>query len=153
MSPGSREKLSDCQFCEISRGDSDEIEMIASTDRWIAFFPLEPAALGHTLVIPTRHVENFLLADDSTTREMAIAVRVVGDAISRALGPSGMNLITSAGEAAEQTVFHLHFHLLPRWAGDHFGPIWPRGDQAGRGSRLTAEKIRRELSQHQLVWR
>jgi histidine triad (HIT) family protein len=49
----------------------------------------------------------------------------VGRAIEAALTPEGMNLITSAGEAAEQTVFHLHFHIVPRWRRDGFGRIWP----------------------------
>ncbi len=49
----------------------------------------------------------------------------VGRTIQAALAPEGMNLITSAGEIAEQTVFHLHLHLVPRWPGDGFGDIWP----------------------------
>jgi histidine triad (HIT) family protein len=53
------------------------------------------------------------------------AVIRVGRAIWTALAPQGMNLITSAGETAEQTVFHLHFHVVPRWRRDGFGGIWP----------------------------
>jgi histidine triad (HIT) family protein len=49
----------------------------------------------------------------------------VGAAIHSAIKPEGMNLITSAGKAAEQTVFHLHLHVVPRWTQDRFGPIWP----------------------------
>ena len=49
----------------------------------------------------------------------------VGRAIQEALTPEGMNLISSAGEAASQTVFHLHLHVVPRWHGDHIGNIWP----------------------------
>jgi len=55
---------------------------------------------------------------------MAAAIKV-GRAIELALAPEGMNLITSAGEIAEQTVFHLHLHLVPRWRRDGFGKIWP----------------------------
>ena len=53
------------------------------------------------------------------------AVIGVGQAINTALRPDGLNLISSAGEAASQTVFHLHLHVVPRWAGDHLGNIWP----------------------------
>lgn len=56
------------------------------------------------------------------------AVVKLGQAIMEALRPEGMNLISSAGEAASQTVFHLHLHLVPRWEGDRIGDIWPRGD-------------------------
>lgn len=51
----------------------------------------------------------------------------VGRAIREALEPQGMNLITSAGRVAEQTVFHLHLHVVPRWERDGFGKIWPTG--------------------------
>jgi histidine triad (HIT) family protein len=53
------------------------------------------------------------------------AVIWVGRAIQNALEPEGMNLITSSGALAEQSVFHLHLHLVPRWSNDGFGRIWP----------------------------
>jgi histidine triad (HIT) family protein len=53
------------------------------------------------------------------------AAQRVGLAIFAGLAAEGMNLITSAGEQAEQTVYHVHLHLVPRWSGDGFGPIWP----------------------------
>jgi histidine triad (HIT) family protein len=53
------------------------------------------------------------------------AVIDVGHAINTALQPDGLNLISSAGQAASQTVFHLHLHVVPRWAGDPLGSIWP----------------------------
>jgi histidine triad (HIT) family protein len=57
--------------------------------------------------------------------ELISGVLRVGIAIHSAITPEGMNLITSAGKAAEQTVFHLHLHVVPRWAQDGFGRIWP----------------------------
>ncbi len=54
-----------------------------------------------------------------------IAVVRVGRAIQSALAPEGMNLISSSGEVAEQSVFHLHLHVVPRWRRDGFGRIWP----------------------------
>jgi histidine triad (HIT) family protein len=53
------------------------------------------------------------------------AVIHVGQAIRKALRPEGMNLISSAGQAASQTVFHHHLHLVPRWPGDPIETIWP----------------------------
>jgi histidine triad (HIT) family protein len=53
------------------------------------------------------------------------AVIKIGRAIRSAVTPAGMNLISSAGAAAEQTVFHLHLHVVPRYEGDDIDPIWP----------------------------
>jgi histidine triad (HIT) family protein len=55
---------------------------------------------------------------------MAAVVRV-GQAVQRAVTPAGMNLISSSGAVAEQTVFHLHLHVVPRYPGDDIDPIWP----------------------------
>ena len=57
------------------------------------------------------------------------AVIKVGRAIKSALEPEGMNLITSAGETAEQSVFHLHLHLVPRWQRDGLCRIWPKKER------------------------
>jgi len=70
--------------------------------------------------------------------ELMSAVIKVGNAIQTALSPAGMNLISSAGRVAEQTIFHLHLHLVPRTEGDRLGPIWPEDAE------LAAE-VRAEL--------
>ncbi len=115
----------DCDFCSIARGEDPEAEVVCEGESWLAFFPLHPATPGHTLVIPRVHVADLWKADPQLGDELMTAAIRVGRAIEAALAPEGMNLITSAGEIAEQTVFHLHLHLVPRWRRDGFGDIWP----------------------------
>jgi histidine triad (HIT) family protein len=116
--------MNDCPFCAIARGDGGSVEIVCEAPHWVAFFPPEPAALGHTLVIPRLHVADLWAADaDLATELMQGAIRV-GRAVRSALTPDGLNLISSSGTAAEQTVFHLHLHIVPRWANDEFH-IWP----------------------------
>jgi histidine triad (HIT) family protein len=115
----------DCEFCAIARGENQSPEIVCQGERWVAFFPLNPATPGHTLVIPRVHVADLWKVDPSMGGDLMSAVIRVGRAIETALTPEGMNLITSAGETAEQTVFHLHLHLVPRWRRDGFGRIWP----------------------------
>lgn len=91
---------------------------------WLAFFPRDPATPGHTLVIPRTHVEDVWFLDAELGSELMAAVVRVGNAIRQAISPAGMNLISSSGEAAEQTVYHLHFHVLPRYPDDGID-IWP----------------------------
>lgn len=115
-----------CDFCRIAWGEDDSVEVVCADQRWIAFFPRNPATPGHTLVIPRAHVADLWQLEPAQGGDLMAAVIEVGRAIESALEPEGMNLITSAGEAAEQTVFHLHLHLVPRWQQDGFSRIWPR---------------------------
>jgi histidine triad (HIT) family protein len=114
----------DCPFCDIIAGRADA-RIVGETPGAIAFFPLRPAALGHTLVIPKRHVANIWKADREIVEQVAWATAVAAQALRRALSPDGLNIINSTGEAASQTVFHLHVHLVPRWSDDHIGNLWP----------------------------
>lgn len=118
-----------CVFCSIARGWVPSTEVVAEGSAWIAFFPLNPATPGHTLVIPRSHVRNLWDADLELASIVMRAAVLVGRAIDRGLKPQGMNLITSDGRVAEQTVFHLHLHLVPRWREDGFGQIWPTGNR------------------------
>lgn len=114
----------DCDFCRIARGE-EQADVVCEGRDWLAFFPLHPATPGHTLVIPKAHVADLWQVDPALGGDLMAAVVRVGRAIDAALAPEGMNLITSAGTAAEQTVFHLHLHVVPRWSKDGFGRIWP----------------------------
>lgn len=115
----------DCTFCAIARGDDHSVNVVSEADNWIAFFPTNPATPGHTLIIPRRHVIDLWEVEPELAAELMKAVVRVGRAIDQSLKPEGMNLITSAGKVAEQTIFHLHLHVVPRWHRDDFGRIWP----------------------------
>ncbi|MDP9418587.1 MAG: HIT domain-containing protein [Actinomycetota bacterium] len=117
----------DCEFCNIIRGEKPARIVYQSADT-TAFFPLKPAALGHTLVVPNDHIPDIwaLAAGSAESADpLTRAVLRMAEAIRTALKPDGLNVINSAGEAASQTVFHLHIHLVPRWREDHIGNIWP----------------------------
>jgi len=114
----------DCEFCRIIRREVPA-RIVCETDVALAFFPLKPAALGHTLVVPKEHVSDLLTVDEALAGQLMATTVRVARAINDALNPDGMNLISSAGAAASQTVFHLHFHLVPRWKNDHIPSIWP----------------------------
>jgi histidine triad (HIT) family protein len=133
-----------CDFCAIARGDDASVEVVCEAETWVAFFPLEPATPGHTLVIPREHVPDLWAAPPSLAADMMTAVVRVGNAIRVALAPQGMNLISSAGKVAEQTVFHLHLHVVPRWQQDNFGSIWPIEDKTYTDAQLedVASRIR-----------
>ncbi len=125
MTATSKDPAKDCEFCAIVRGEDSEAEIVCEGENWIAFFPLNPAIPGHTLVIPRTHVADLWDVEPPLGADLMAAIIRVGHAVETALTPEGMNLTTSAGETAEQTIFHLHFHIVPRWRRDGFGRIWP----------------------------
>ena len=132
-----------CAFCAIVRGEDDRAEAVCEAEGWIAFFPLNPATPGHTLVVPRAHVRDLWELESPLTVDLLDAVVQVGRAVESAIQPEGMNLISSAGRTAEQTVFHLHLHIVPRWERDGFGQIWPPGDRFEEdGLEGLAERIR-----------
>ena len=104
-----------CPFCEIP-----ESERVIETNDVIGFFDHYPASPGHLLLVPRRHVATWFDADE---REKAALLRAIDDAldvIESTVGrrPDGYNVGFNAGEAAGQTVMHLHIHVIPRYRGD-----------------------------------
>ena len=91
----------------------------------VAFFPTEPATLGHLLLIPQRHVPDLWHLRHEEASQLSRAALYLASAIRHAFSPEGLNVIQSNGQAATQSVLHLHIHIVPRWTGDAMGPIWP----------------------------
>lgn len=131
----------DCPFCEIVQRDDPDAREVYRDEQVVAFFPTEPAVLGHTMVIPRKHVADIWTLDVDIAGHLARATVGLAGAIREAVHPEGLNVIQSNGEAATQTIFHLHVHLVPRWGSDAMGPIWPEEtdyDEAAKDQTLTA---------------
>jgi histidine triad (HIT) family protein len=134
-----------CAFCDIIAGRS-AARVVAEWPTGVAFFPLRPATVGHTLVVPRRHVPDIWAADRRLGAQLLVHVLDMAHVLRRALQPGGLNVINSSGEVATQTVKHLHVHLVPRYDDDAMGPIWPRGDVVDEAStRDAAVAVRAEL--------
>jgi histidine triad (HIT) family protein len=112
-----------CVFCAIVAGESPA-EVVHEWRDVLAIVPLDPVVKGHVIVLPKDHVQD-ALADPFIT------ATVVQRAAELAHRPA--NIITSAGGAATQTVFHLHVHIVPRRAGD--GLLLPWTGQVPVGER------------------
>lgn len=111
--------MSYCIFCEIIAGRAPAT-VVREWDDAIAFVPIEPVVEGHTLVIPKTHVSDFGKNPEVTGATMRRAAEL-------ASGDQPMNIITSRGREATQSVFHLHLHLVPRRAGDGLALPWYSG--------------------------
>jgi histidine triad (HIT) family protein len=101
-------------FCQIVAGEAPAT-IHAAWDDAIAIVPLNPVTEGHLLVLPRQHVMDALEDPQVTAAVMARAAE---------WAPWPCNIITSAGPAATQTVFHLHVHIVPRSEGDGLALPW-----------------------------
>ena len=115
--------MSDCIFCKIVKGEIPSSKVYEDEDVY-AFLDIGPLSWGHTLVIPKKHVERItgMLPD-----EVAALMRVVpklAEAVIRATGAEGLNVLQNNGRVSGQAVDHLHVHLIPRHAGDGLGYRW-----------------------------
>ncbi|MCE7793726.1 HIT family protein [Salipaludibacillus sp. CUR1] len=114
----------DCIFCKIIAGEIPSAKVYEDDDV-LAFLDLSQVTEGHTLVIPKNHEENLYELSEQTAEKVFKAVPKVANAIKKAFNPIGLNMLNNNGEAAGQSVFHYHVHLLPRYGkGDGFGAVW-----------------------------
>lgn len=107
--------MEECVFCKIIKGELPA-NKIYEDENVLAFLDANPVSRGHTLVVPKKHIETIYGAEDEA--EIWEAIVVVSKALRDSLNPKGLNITQNNGEAAGQEVFHLHFHLTPRYTGD-----------------------------------
>ena len=114
-----------CVFCEMLEGGGPA-RWVARELSAAAFLPLPGSELapGHTLVVPVEHATGI---QDASPRALAAAIQLVQKvsvAMRTALGADGVNVLNASGPGSEQSVGHLHFHVVPRWSDDGFS-TWP----------------------------
>lgn len=117
----------DCIFCGIVAGEVASTT-IAQNERAIAFMDINPATPGHALAVPRAHATDLF---DVTADDLAACVHLAQQVAGRAkdrLGADGVNLLNCSGEAAWQTVFHFHIHVILRFKDepgkDRIGLPW-----------------------------
>ena len=136
--------VADCIFCRIVAGEIPSFKLLED-DRVLSFMDINPASEGHCLVVPKAHAPNLFEADDESLAAVVTAARRVADAVRRTLEPPGISLTQANGPAAGQSVFHLHFHVIPRRPDDELLFNWELqpGDMDAIGK--LAERIRANL--------
>lgn len=104
-------------FAKILRGEIPNVTVFED-DRVLAFMDVFPQSDGHVLVISkVSKARNLLEAEPETLADLALAAQRIARAVPEALGCDGVSIMQFNGAAGGQTVFHLHFHVIPRWAG------------------------------------
>ncbi len=135
--------MSDCIFCKIVVGDVPA-EKIYEDDKVVAFLDISPITKGHTLIIPKQHYKDILDTPDEVLSDLISAVKKIAPSVKRGVGADGFNLGVNNGAAAGQVVYHLHFHIIPRFEYDNL-KMW-EGSSYGEGEmEAIGKKIRSYL--------
>jgi histidine triad (HIT) family protein len=113
----------DCIFCRIASGELASTR-IDEDERTVAFMDINPATRGHVLVVPRAHSTDLLEIDQADLAATAAMAQRIARRQKERLGADGVNLLNSCGQAAWQTVFHFHLHVIPRYAGDPLRLPW-----------------------------
>jgi histidine triad (HIT) family protein len=130
-------------FAKILRGEIPCVK-VYEDDKTLAFMDVMPESDGHVLVVPKEPAENVLDLSADGMAAMMATTQKLAKALDKALSPDGILLKQYNGAAAGQSVFHIHFHIVPRWEGV---PMAPHGKVMVQAAALEpiAAKIRSAL--------
>lgn len=135
---------SDCIFCEIAAGRIPSTK-VYENDCVLAFLDIGPISDGHTLVIPKAHYGRLHECPAEVIFETAKVINLLAMSIVDAVGSDSYNVLCNNGPAAGQVVEHVHFHIIPRKAGDGVFNRWPSFKYPNGKATEIAEKIKKNL--------
>lgn len=116
----------ECIFCKIANGDIPAATVYEDAD-FRVILDLGPASKGHCLILPKQHYRDLCDLDEKTAAKVLPLAGRIGAAMKRDLGCSGFNVVQNNGEAAGQTVFHFHTHVIPRYENGPEMVTWEPG--------------------------
>lgn len=106
-----------CVFCKIAKGDIPS-KVLYEDDEFKVILDLGPATKGHALILPKNHYRNLYEIPDEAAGKVMLLAKKMALHMTEKLNCDGFNLVQNNGEAAGQTVFHFHMHLIPRYRED-----------------------------------
>ena len=120
-------KDDNCIFCKLANGEIPTATLYEDDDVRV-ILDAGPAAKGHALILPKEHYANLYELDDEVAAKVLPLAKKMITKLTDILGCDGYNLVQNNGEAAGQTVFHFHLHMIPRYKDDGVGLTWKMGE-------------------------
>ena len=131
----------DCIFCKIAAGEIPS-KTIYEDEKYRVILDLGPATRGHALILPKNHYANLFELPVEYAKEVICLAKKMATIMKDKLGCDGFNLVQNNGEAAGQTVFHFHMHLIPRYENDGQEIGW----KPGSPSQDELEEIKKQIA-------
>ena len=112
-----------CIFCKIIAGEIPSTTVYEDED-FKAILDVNPAARGHVIILPKHHADDVFSLEDSQAEKIFPVAKKIATALKKTYQCDGVNILQNNGEAAGQTVFHLHIHIVPRYQDDKVMIEW-----------------------------
>lgn len=133
-----------CIFCKII-GNEIPSSTLYEDENFRVIMDISPAAKGHAILISKKHIANIYEMDEDTASKALVVAVKVAKAMKEELKCEGMNILQNNGEAAGQTVFHFHMHLIPRFKDDTVTITWEHGSYGLGEADAVAKAIGKKM--------
>lgn len=128
-----------CTFCKIIANKLPSYK-IYEDEHTLCFLTINPISKGHCLIIPKSHSKDISSMTEESMRSIGVAAKNVSNLLKKKLKSDGFNILHASGKAAQQSVFHFHLHLVPRYNKDKLD-AWPKSSYKEKSLESTHQKI------------
>ena len=135
--------MENCIFCKIISKQVPSY-VVDENEYAIAILPKNMECFGHTLVIPKKHFENIFDIDDDYAKELILFTKNLALRYKNNLWATGVNILNASWKDAQQSVPHLHFHIIPRFPNDNMD-TWPKFEKYEWNHEIDLQKIREKI--------
>lgn len=134
----------DCIFCKIANGQIPSNSIYEDED-FNVILDVSPASKGHALILPKMHFDNAYHMDEDVAKKVFPLASKLARSMKEALHCDGINILQNNEEAAGQTVFHFHMHLIPRYKDDDVDVTWKQHTSIDEEQKKISEQIKKYL--------
>lgn len=135
----SKKVVEGCVFCKIASGEIPS-KTVYEDDDFRAILDISPASKGHVIILPKNHADNIFEISDEDASGIMLVAKKIASKVKKVFGCDGVNILQNNGEAAGQTVFHLHVHVIPRYENDNIRIKWTQHED------IDIDSVYNELS-------
>lgn len=137
---------SNCIFCKIANGEIPS-KTLYEDDSFRVILDISPASKGHAIILSKNHAANIYELSDEDASKIMIVAKKAATVLKNVLKCDGINILQNNGEAAGQTVFHLHVHLIPRYENDDVKITWTAGAESNTLEDTLVEQIQNAIKE------
>ncbi|MFW9876181.1 MAG: HIT family protein [Candidatus Thorarchaeota archaeon] len=131
---------SNCIFCKIINGK--KALKIYEDKKTVCLLDINPISRGHCLIMPKKHFKNIFDINEEYLKEIICASKKVSKLLKQKLNATGVNILHASGKSAQQSIFHFHLHLVPRYKNDGLD-TWPKSNYKEHSLEEVYQKIKK----------